>query len=222
MRNTPAVAERLQAVRVRIARAARAAGREPGSIALLAVSKRQSVAAIEAARAAGQRAFGENYLQEALDKMDALPDFDGEWHFIGRLQSNKTRPVAERFDWVHTVDRGKLARRLSEQRPAGLAPLNICIQVNIDDDPAKAGCAPGEAAALVAQIRDLPRLRLRGLMCIPQADRDPAPAFAALAELGRELALDTLSMGMSGDLEAAVTAGSTLLRVGTAIFGPRD
>lgn len=222
MRNTPAVAERLEAVRQRIRRAAQAAGRDPAGIGLLAVSKRHSVAAIRAAQAAGQRAFGENYLQEALDKMDALAGLDCEWHFIGRLQSNKTRPVAERFDWVHTVDRAKLAQRLNDQRPADLAPLNLCIQVNIDDDPAKGGCTPGATAGLARAIRELPRLRLRGLMCIPRADTDPTAAFAALAALGRELGVDTLSMGMSGDLEAAITAGSTLVRVGTAIFGPRD
>lgn len=221
MRNTPAIAERLQAVRERIASAARAAGRAPESIALLAVSKRQPLEAIRAARAAGQRAFGENYLQEALDKLESLADLDCEWHFIGRLQSNKTRPVAENFDWVHTVDRAKLARRLNEQRPAGLTPLNVCLQVNIDDDPAKGGCAPADTAELAAQVRELPQLKLRGLMCVPHADRDPAAAFTALAALGRELDVDTLSMGMSGDLEAAVAAGSTMLRIGTAIFGPR-
>jgi len=226
MRNTAEIAAALEAVRERIRRAASAAGRAPEEVRLLAVSKTQPREALEAALAAGQRAFGENYLQDALPKIEALAGRGCEWHFIGQLQSNKTRPVAEHFDWAHTVARAKIARRLSAQRPAELAALNVCVQVNLDADPAKGGCPPEAAQGLAEEIAALPRLRYRGLMCIPRAETDPAPTFGDLAELARRLADaglpgDTLSMGMSGDLEAAVAAGSTLVRIGTAIFGAR-
>ncbi|WP_262054575.1 YggS family pyridoxal phosphate-dependent enzyme, partial [Burkholderia thailandensis] len=185
-----------------------------------------------AAYAAGQRAFGENYVQESIDKIDSLADLRAEleWHFIGPLQSNKTRPVAERFDWVHTIDRLKIAQRLAEQRPAHLPPLNVCVQVNISGEASKSGVAPSDAAELARAIAALPALRLRGLMAIPEPAADPeakrAPhrALHALFEQLRAdgLALDTLSMGMSDDLEAAVAEGATIVRIGTAIFGARD
>ena len=223
----------LQAVRQRIQRAAEAAGRPSGEVSLLAVSKTKPLADILAAAAAGQRAFGENYVQEGLDKIAACADRPGpalEWHFIGPLQSNKSRPVAERFDWVHSVDRLRLAQRLSEQRPASLPPLNVCVQVNISGEDSKSGCAPAEAAALCHAVAALPRLRLRGLMAIPApADsaaeqRPPCRALRQLYEQLRAegLALDTLSMGMSHDLEAAIAEGATLVRIGTAIFGERN
>ncbi len=224
-----ALVERLGGVRGRLASAAGAAGR-PAPV-LLAVSKTQGAEAVRAAHAAGQRAFGENYVQEGVDKIEALADLrdDLEWHCIGPLQSNKTRPVAERFDWVQSVDRLKLAERLSDQRPADLAPLNVCLQVNIDASPSKSGVAPADARALAEAVHRLPRLRLRGLMTIP----DPAPDGGAPHEAHRRaralfdelvaagLPLDTLSMGMSDDLDAAVAAGSTMVRVGSAIFGRR-
>lgn len=223
-------AQRLQAVRERLRAAEQRFGRDTGSVQLLAVSKTQPVAAIRAALAAGQHAFGENYLQEALEKQRALADAPAEWHFIGALQSNKTRDVATHFDWCHTVDRLKIARRLSQQRPEGRPPLNVCIQVNISGEASKAGVAPEDVAGLAAQVAELPGVRLRGLMALPApaddlaAQRRPLAALRALqAELvSSGLALDTLSMGMSGDLEAAVAEGSTLVRIGTAIFGPRQ
>ena len=223
------IARQLQDVRARIATACRAAGRAPDAVALLAVSKTFCADAVRAAHAAGQHAFGENYIQEAVDKIDALRDLPLQWHCIGPIQSNKTRLVAERYDWAHSVDRLKIAERLSAQRPDDLAPLQVCLQVNIDGGPTKSGVAPAEALALARTVAALPRLKLRGLMTIPE----PAPDFeAALAvhrraralfdELNADgLALDTLSMGMSADLEAAIAAGSTLVRVGTAIFGAR-
>ncbi len=223
------IARQLQDVRARIATACRAAGRAPDAVALLAVSKTFGADAVRAAHAAGQHAFGENYIQEAVDKIDALRDLPLQWHCIGPIQSNKTRLVAERYDWAHSVDRLKIAERLSAQRPDDLAPLQVCLQVNIDGGPTKSGVAPAEALALARTVAALPRLKLRGLMTIPE----PAPDFeAALAvhrraralfdELNADgLALDTLSMGMSADLEAAIAAGSTLVRVGTAIFGAR-
>ena len=222
----------LEAVRERIAAAARNAGRDPQSVALLAVSKTFPAQDVRAAHAAGQRAFGENYVQEAVDKIEALADLRAniEWHFIGPLQSNKTRPVAERFDWVHSVDRLKIAERLSAQRPAGMAPLNVCLQVNVSGEASKSGVNPQEAQQVARQIAALPNLRLRGLMSIPEpettleAQRAPhrqlRELFGALRAEG--LALDTLSMGMSADLEAAVLEGATIVRVGTAIFGARD
>ena len=226
------ITDKLQAVDAQIVAAARNAGRNPSDIALLAVSKTFGPDAVLEAYAAGQRAFGENYLQEALDKVAALKDRapDIEWHFIGPLQSNKTRPVAEHFSWVHSVDRLKIAQRLSEQRPPGLAPLNICLQVNVSGEASKSGCAPQELPALAHAVAALPNLRLRGLMAIPEpaateaAQRVPLRALRLLAEQLRSegLALDTLSMGMSSDLAAAVAEGATMVRIGTAIFGERD
>ena len=220
----------LQSVRTRIVRAAERAGRDPGSIRLLAVSKQQPVALVRAAAAAGQSEFGENYVQEGIDKIAALADVPGlVWHFIGQLQGNKTREVAERFDWVHTVDRERIASRLSAQRPHDAAPLQVLLQVRLADEPGKGGVTPAEAPALAAAVTALPQLRLRGLMCIPppaadeEAQRRP---FRQLRELMESLdaaghSLDTLSMGMSDDLEAAVLEGATIVRVGTAIFGRR-
>jgi pyridoxal phosphate enzyme (YggS family) len=214
---------------VRIATACAAAGRPVNDVTLLAVSKTFGPEAVREAHAAGQSAFGENYIQEAVEKQALLADLELEWHCIGPIQSNKTRLVASHFAWAQTVDRLKIAQRLAEQRPAGLPPLNVCIQVNIDGGANKSGVAPGEALALGRAILELPRLRLRGLMSIPE----PAEGFAAQlpAHLrARELfdqlrlaglPLDTLSMGMTDDLEAAVHAGSTMVRVGTAIFGRR-
>jgi pyridoxal phosphate enzyme (YggS family) len=222
----------LDAVRERIARAAQAAARDPQTVALLAVSKTFPAEDVRAAHAAGQRAFGENYVQEALAKLDALADLRDtlEWHFIGPLQSNKTRPVAERFDWVHSVDRLKIAQRLSEQRPDGLPPLNVCLQVNVSGEQSKSGIVPGVAADVARAVAALPKLRLRGLMAIPEPAGDVEQQRAphrVLRELfeqlrGQGLALDTLSMGMSADLEAAVLEGATMVRIGTAIFGARD
>jgi len=226
------LAASLESVHRRIADAARAAGRDPASVTLLAVSKTFSADAVRAAHAAGQRAFGENYVQESIDKIDALADLRAglEWHFIGPLQSNKTRPVAERFDWVHSVDRLKIAQRLAEQRPAHLPPLNVCVQVNISGEASKSGVAPDEVAEVARAVAALPSLRLRGLMAIPElasdpdAQRAPHRALRALFDTLRAggLPLDTLSMGMSADLEAAVLEGATIVRVGTAIFGARD
>jgi len=225
-----AIAKNLKHVRDRITTACLSAHRSPQDVALLAVSKTFGPEAVRAAHAAGQRAFGENYVQEALAKIAALADLPGiEWHCIGPLQSNKTRPVAENFHWVHTIERLKIAERLSAQRPAGLPPLNVCIQVNVDGGANKAGVPVQEAPALARAVAALPRLRLRGLMSIPE----PAPDFeAARAVHARARALfdqlnadglnlDTLSAGMSADLEAAIAAGSTLVRIGSAIFGAR-
>ena len=223
----------LQAVKERIAHAAELAARDPGTISLIAVSKTHPVEAIEAALAAGQRAFGENYVQEALEKMRALaarPEARGvEWHMIGPLQSNKTRVVAESFAWVHSIERERIAERLSEQRPAGLAPLNVLLQVNVSGEASKSGIAPDDLAPLARRVAALPRLRLRGLMAIPEPTHDVAlqrARFRSLRELlerlrAEGLELDTLSMGMSDDLEAAVAEGATMLRIGTAIFGAR-
>ena len=223
------IADHLQTVHARIVAACRAAGRDPREVTLLAVSKTFGPDAVRAAHAAGQTAFGENYLQEAVDKMAALGDLPLAWHCIGPIQSNKTRLVAAHFDWAHTVDRLKVAQRLSEQRPAHLAPLQVCLQVNIDGGPTKSGVPPHEAMALAKEVAQLPRLALRGLMTLPEpaADFDAAltvhrrakALFDALCAQG--LALDTLSMGMTADLEAAIHAGSTMVRVGTAIFGGR-
>jgi pyridoxal phosphate enzyme (YggS family) len=222
------ISHNLQAVKNRIVIAAKAAGRPVSEIALLAVSKTFSADAVIEAADAGQRNFGENYLQEALEKIDAVrtrrPDLMLEWHFIGPIQSNKTRSIAEHFDWVHSVDREKIAQRLSEQRPPHLPPLNICLQVNISGEASKSGIAPDQAAALARSIAALPRLRLRGLMAIPapadnmEQQRQP---LRALRELAQALQLDTLSMGMSDDLEVAVAEGANILRIGTAIFGKR-
>ncbi len=226
------LAARLDSVHHRIADAARAAGRDPASVTLLAVSKTFPADAVRAAHAAGQRVFGENYVQESIDKIDTLADLRAEleWHFIGPLQSNKTRAVAERFDWVHSVDRLKIAQRLAEQRPAHLPPLNVCVQVNISGEASKSGVAPADVADVARAVAALPSLRLRGLMAIPEpaddadAQRAPHRALRALFDSLRAggLPLDTLSMGMSADLDAAVLEGATIVRVGTAIFGARD
>ena len=220
----------LQAVNKRIERACSAAGRHRASVMLLAVAKTFPATAVRAAHQAGQQAFGESYVQEALAKQAQLADIDAQWHFIGPLQSNKTRAVAEHFGWVHSVERLKIAERLAEQRPADLPPLNVCVQVNISGEASKRGCPPGQAAALCQAIARLPNLTLRGLMAIPEPTTDSALArrrFASLRALRDELnssglALDTLSMGMSDDLEAAILEGATIVRVGTAIFGERD
>ncbi len=224
------IADNLQQVKQRIAQAAEACQRDAASIRLLAVSKTFPAQAVREAHAAGQVAFGENYIQEGVEKIAALADLPLEWHCIGPIQSNKSRLVAEHFDWVHSVDRLKIAQRLSDQRPASLAPLQVCIQVNIDGGPTKAGVPPADALELARQIKALPRLNLRGLMTIPE----PAPDFAAACAVHAQaralmdalnahgLGLDTLSMGMSADLDAAVQSGSTLLRVGSAIFGGRN
>ncbi len=231
------IATQLQAVRSRIEAACLAAGRAPGRVQLLAVSKTFGPEAVTQAIAAGQTAFGENYIAEAVEKMAVVrallgtlpPDSPIEWHCIGPIQSNKTRLVAEHFAWAHSVDRLKIAQRLSEQRPAHLPPLNVCLQVNVDGGANKSGVAPQEVLALAQAVAALPHLTLRGLMCIPE----PAPDFVAACALFQRakdifdalnragLLLDTLSMGMSADLEAAIHAGSTLVRVGSAIFGDR-
>lgn len=244
-----AVADRLHAVRQRMASAASAVGREPGRVQLLAVSKTFGPEVVMAGLLAGQIAFGENYIQEGVDKILALrcwlaepaqralpqPLPQPEWHCIGPIQSNKTRLVAEHFDWVQSVDRLKIAERLSEQRPAHLPPLQICLQVNIDGGPTKSGVAPSEVQALAAAVARLPRLQLRGLMAIPEPAVDAASAQAVFAQVrtlfdalnawgaGGALRqpLDTLSMGMTADLESAIAAGSTMVRVGSAIFGER-
>jgi len=220
----------LQSVRERIAAACQAAQRLVEDVTLLAVSKTFDPDAVREAHAAGQRAFGENYIQEAVEKMALLAGLPLQWHCIGPIQSNKTRLVAQYFDWAHTIDRLKIAERLSEQRPADKPPLSVCIQVNIDGGPAKSGVPPAQALALAREVAQLPGLKLRGLMTIPE----PAPDYAAQLAVhqrsralfddlrGSGLQLDTLSMGMTADLEAAIHAGSTMVRVGTAIFGRRD
>ncbi len=221
------IADNLCALAARIDSAAKAAGRNPASVRLLAVSKTKPASAIREAHAAGVSDVGENYLQEALAKQQALRDLPLTWHFIGPIQSNKTRAIAEHFDWVHAVDRLKIAQRLSEQRPEGLPPLNLCLQVNVSGEASKSGCEPAELPALANAIAGLPGLRLRGLMAIPEPTEDRAAqeaAFATLRQLQEELALglDTLSMGMSHDLEAAIAQGATWVRIGTALFGARD
>ena len=228
-----AIATNLQAVRERIAYAARVAGRAPGEIMLLAVSKTKPLADILSAAAAGQSDFGENYAQEGIAKMLALPvavDRQLSWHFIGPLQSNKTRLVAENYAWVHSIERLKIAQRLSAQRPAHLPPMQICVQVNVSGEASKSGCAPQEALELCRAIAALPGLQLRGLMAIPEASDEAAGQRAPFRQL-REIyesiraagvPLDTLSMGMSHDLEAAVAEGATIVRIGTAIFGERN
>ncbi len=227
------IADNIGGVTRRIQKATLAAGREPGAVRLLAVSKTRGPEDIRAARAAGQTAFGENYLQEALDKIEALQDLpDLEWHFIGPIQSNKTRDIANHFDWVHSVDRLKIARRLNDQRDPSLPPLNICLQVNIDNEDTKSGCHPDALAELAEAFEDLPRLSLRGLMAIPDPDQPEGElrqSFRALANALQQLKadypgvgpLDTLSMGMSDDLDMAIAEGATWVRVGTAVFGAR-
>ena len=216
-------------VRSRIRQAATAAGRDPASVTLVAVTKAQTAETIRVAATAGVTDFGENYLQEALPKMVELADLELKWHFIGGIQSNKTRAIAERFDWVHSIDRLSIARRLSEQRPFHAPPLNLCIQVELVPEPNKGGIAPEEVGSLAAAAAELPRVRLRGLMCVPPPQPDVAAergVFARLRTLLEELnagghKLDTLSMGMSGDFESAVAEGATLVRIGTALFGSR-
>ena len=225
------IAENLHQVRLRIAAACARAQRDVDEVTLLAVSKTCPAEAVRQALAAGQRAFGENYVQEGLAKIEALADrrADLSWHLIGPLQANKTRAVAEQFDWVHSVDRLRIAQRLNDQRPAGLPPLQVCLQVNISAEASKSGVMPVDLSDLARAVAGLPRLRLRGLMAIPEpaeglaAQQAPHRSLRQLAEALRAagLALDTLSMGMSADLEAAVLEGSTLLRVGTAVFGAR-
>lgn len=228
--------QNLQAIAATIVAAAAEARRAPDAVRLLAVSKTFGPEAVLEAMRAGQRAFGENYLQEALDKIAAVAaaadpvDTPVEWHFIGPIQSNKTRPIAEHFDWVHTVEREKIAQRLSEQRPAGMAPLNICLQVNISGEASKSGVAPADLAALAHAVAGLPNLKLRGLMAIPEPAEEYEQQRAPFAQLrglydqlrADGLALDTLSMGMSADLRAAVVEGATIVRVGSAIFGSRS
>jgi PLP dependent protein len=223
------IADKLQSVRERIAAACAAAQRPVNEVTLLAVSKTFGPDAVREAHACGQTAFGENYIQEAVEKIELLRDLPLQWHCIGPIQSNKTRLVATHFAWVHTIDRLKIAQRLSQQRPESMPPLQVCVQVNIDGAPTKAGVAPQDVAALARELAALPRLQLRGLMTIPE----PAADFAAqnavhqrtralFDELrGQGLAIDTLSMGMTADLEAAIAAGSTMVRIGTAIFGAR-
>ena len=222
------VAENLHRVQARIQSACQAAGRDPASVRLLAVSKTRGPDDVRQAHAAGQTAFGENYIQEGVDKILALKDLALEWHCIGPIQSNKTRLVAEHFDWVHAIDRLKTAERLSAQRPASLPPLQVCIQVNIDGGANKSGVLPDQALALVQAVAALPQLQLRGIMTLPEpADEAATRAVHAQAHAlwtflkSQGLSLDTLSMGMTADLEAAVHEGSTLVRVGTAIFGER-
>lgn len=223
------ISTNLQAVRARIAAAAEMAGRPPESISLLAVSKTFPAEQVREAAGAGQLAFGENYVQEGLAKIAALEGLGLEWHFIGPMQSNKTRLVAEHFTWVHGVERFKIAERLSEARGAGRPPLQVCVQVNVSGEASKSGVSPGDTAALARAVATLPNLRLRGLMAIPEPTDDMALArrrFSTLRDLRDTLneaglALDTLSMGMSHDLEAAILEGATLVRVGTAIFGER-
>lgn len=223
------ISANIERVRARIAAACQAAGRDPGQVTLLAVSKTFGADEVREAAASGQQAFGENYIQEAVDKMALLQDLPLQWHCIGPIQSNKTRLVATHFGWAHSVDRLKIAERLSAQRPEGAPPLNVCLQVNIDGGSNKSGVAPGDTLALARAVAALPRLTLRGIMTIPE----PAESFEAQLQVHRQaralfdtlraagLPVDTLSMGMTADLEAAIAAGSTLVRVGTAIFGGR-
>lgn len=228
------ISANLQLVQQAIASAAQAAGCDPHAVQLLAVSKTFGADAVIEAANAGQQAFGENYLQEAVEKIAAVrelrPDLKLEWHFIGPLQSNKTRAVAEHFDWVHAVDREKIAQRLSDQRPPDLPPLNICLQVNVSGEASKSGVTPAELPALAQAVSVLPHLKLRGLMAIPepaQTEQEQRKPFAQLRLLQQELAAlgidtDTLSMGMSADMPAAIAEGATIVRIGTAIFGKRD
>ena len=221
------IADNISQVAARIRSAEQAAQRAANSVQLLAVSKTKPAAAVREAYAAGVRDFGENYLQEALGKQRELTDLPLCWHFIGPIQSNKTRDIAQNFAWVHSVDRLKIAQRLSEQRPAELPALNICIQVNVSGEASKSGCTPADLPALVNAISELPRIKLRGLMAIPEPTEDRAAqdaAFAAVQSLqaSLNLPLDTLSMGMSHDLESAIAMGATWVRIGTALFGARD
>jgi len=220
----------LQAVKTRIEAACKASGRPESAVQLVAVSKTQPAEAVRVAAGAGQRDFGENYVQEALMKIEVLADLPLVWHFIGPIQSNKTRAIAAAFHWVHSLDRQKIANRLSEARPAHLPPLKVCIEVNVSGEASKSGVAPGAVAPLARQVNALPRLQLRGLMAVPEPTSDAQlqrRRFRTLRELKDELvqgglALDTLSMGMSADLEAAIAEGATMVRIGTAIFGERE
>jgi len=226
----PPISSRYNAVVRQLHHAEQLHQRTAGTVAMLAVSKTRSANEIEALVRLGQRSFGENYLQESLEKIRLLADLNLDWHFIGPIQSNKTSLIAENFSWVHSVDRLKIAKRLSQQRPADLGPLNVCLQVNIDNEATKSGCQVDELPELMAAVRELPNLRLRGLMVIPQAtdtlEQQRLP-FAKARQLLQGLNeagahMDTLSMGMSRDLEAAVAEGSTMVRIGTALFGPRN
>ena len=227
--NKQQLTDNIAKVRSRVRESAEKCQRQESAILLLAVSKTRPADEIRDAADCGLRHFGENYLQEALDKIEQLQDLDLVWHFIGPIQSNKTRPIATHFDWVHSVDRAKIARRLNDQRPESLAPLNICLQVNISGEDSKSGISPAELPARAQAVVQLPRLRLRGLMAIPEATDDAARQhanFSGLRELleeVREMAAeaDTLSMGMSADMEAAIAEGATIVRIGTDIFGPR-
>lgn len=221
------IAENIAKVRARIREAAQASGRAPESVRLLAVSKTKPAADVREAHAAGLIDFGENYLQEALAKQAELADLALTWHFIGPIQSNKTRPIAEHFQWVHSVDRLKVAERLCAQRPPHLPPLNVCLQVNVSGEDSKSGCSAAELPELAHAVAALPNLKLRGLMAIPEPTDDLAAQHAAFARLREllvslDLGLDTLSMGMSHDLEAAIAEGATWVRIGTALFGARD
>ncbi len=224
------VTENLREIRELLAKAAADASRDPASVKLLAVSKRQPVSAIYDAAAAGQIDFGENQVVEGLEKIRIVADSSLKWHFIGHLQTNKTKAVAEHFDWVHSVDRLKTAERLSRQRPAGVDDLNICLQVNVDDETSKSGIAVTDVADLARRIVGLPRIRLRGLMCLPairddfESQRKPFARLRRLADQLRASGIptDTLSMGMSGDYRAAIFEGATIVRIGTAVFGPRN
>ncbi|MEM7430921.1 MAG: YggS family pyridoxal phosphate-dependent enzyme [Pseudomonadota bacterium] len=224
------VTENLRIVRDLLAKASVDAGRDPEAVRLLAVSKKQPVEAIQEAVAAGQRDFGENFVQEGLAKIETVGRDGIQWHFIGQLQTNKTRAVAEHFDWVHTIDRLKIAERLGRQRPDDLPDLNVCLQINIDAEDGKAGIAPDAVLPLAREVAAVPRLRLRGLMCLPAIRHNAAEQrepFARLRDLQSELReagieTDTLSMGMSGDFVPAIAEGSTIVRIGTAVFGPRE
>jgi len=228
------IATNLQVIQDHINLSAQNAARDAGGISLLAVSKAQSAQAVIDAALAGQRAFGENYEQEAVEKMMQIrtlaPDLNIEWHYIGAIQSNKTRSIASHFDWVHSIDRERIARRLSEQRPDDLPPLNVCIQVNVSDEESKSGLVPEDTVRLAEAVRALPRLRLRGLMAIPEPEDDPQKQREPFRQLrlifddlnARGFNLDTLSMGMTADMDAAIAEGATIVRIGTAIFGARD
>ena len=224
------IAQSLEEIRNRVTVLEGRYGRSPGEVSVLAVSKTKPPEAVRAAAEVGQRDFGENHLQDALTKLDSLEDLDLVWHFIGPVQSNKTRVIAARFDWVHSIDRAKIARRLNEQRPGGLPPLNVCLQVNVSGEASKSGVGPDEVEGLARAVSELPRLRLRGLMTLPRPCEDleeQRRPFATLRGIGESLnagglALDTLSMGMTNDMEAAIAEGATIIRIGTAIFGARD
>ncbi|SFF85017.1 YggS family pyridoxal phosphate-dependent enzyme [Neptunomonas qingdaonensis] len=223
------IAENLKNVGQQINQAAQLANRQPEEITLLAVSKTRAADELRILYQEGQRHFGENYVQESLEKIAALADLQIDWHFIGPIQSNKTRAIAENFDWVHSVERLKIAQRLSEQRPRTLPPLNICLQVNISREASKSGCLPNEAEDLLKQIATLPHIRIRGLMAIPEATDDVIKQRAALKQMHtlfnrlqkQHPEMDTLSMGMSADMQIAIQEGATMVRIGTALFGPR-